>query len=90
MLNLIQFIIIQKNKEYIIFAPHYQDSNYCYTYDIDENKFKKLAKYPNNFSPSHPTHIIDPDNDEYYIFSGTTDIFGVLNLNTNKWKIHKI
>ena len=83
--NPIYYFSKEKNKEYIIFAPDSTDCNYCLKYNINDNKFEKLAKYPKTLHVQNHQHFINTQNEKYYIYSN--DQIAEFDLNENAWKI---
>eukprot|EP01084_Bolivina_argentea_P032344 59835_1 len=85
-----QFVYYElNNHQYIIVSIDIDDSiqSGIYFYDITMDKFDFIASYPKDFSPQSHGMSIDQENHELYIFCGISPIFGVYNIQNNKWRI---
>ena len=78
----------QEGKGYIIMTPHSDDSNECYKFDIEKNKFVHFTNYPDGLLPDCHSQAIDQDNDLLYITHGQqTPAFCTYNFKTQEWNI---
>ena len=80
----------QDNKDYMILTPHSENSRKCSKYDFEKDEWIiGFTKYPQGIDPDCHSAAIDEEKDLLYISHGqVTEMFAVLDLNTNKWTIH--
>ena len=76
-------------KEYLIFAPGSSSGSGIHLYDISENKWSFLIKYPQTINLMCAISIIDAKRDLLYVLGGLDSCFAVLDLITEKWSVIK-
>eukprot|EP01083_Nonionella_stella_P170583 580849_1 len=76
-----------KQRDYIVFAPHVQDSKDLIQFDTKQHKWSVLTQYPDGFECSSPGFVHDTFNQRLYFCFGYGQVFGWFDLQTNAWTV---
>ena len=71
----------QTNEEFFLFACNSAACDSCYKYSITHKRYSYFAKYPKSLMVANHGHVIDKENNKYYIFGGRRNILAEFDLN---------